>query len=93
MRPQPEDYCRLLVQNEPTLVYGNGRCYAMFAYLRRLYGTKARPFYDGDHITTEIDGRHYDSRGEVTLPPNARPLAEYGPSAASQLRRNAERAA
>ena len=87
----PADYCRLLVSNEPSLAFGNGRCWAMFAYLRRLYGTAARPFYDGDHITTLIEGQHYDSRGLVTPHPNAIPLRN--PRAASQMRRHAERQA
>jgi hypothetical protein len=83
--------CAELVASDPTLAYGNGRCYAMFAQLRAIYGTRARPYYDGDHITTLIDGQHYDARGRVTPAPNAQPLNHA--RAVSQMRRNAERAA
>jgi len=82
---------RALVAAEPTLVFGNGRCYAMFAHLRRIFGVKARPFYDGDHVTTEIDGHHYDSRG-LTISAGV-PMALVSQRAVSQMRRNSERQA
>lgn len=86
----PAVYATELVTADPTLAYGQGRCFGMFAALRATYGVKARPFYDGDHVTTEIDGRHYDARGEVPAPPNAYPLGQE-PRVVSQLRRHSLR--
>lgn len=89
----PERVVEQALAADPSLAFGNGRCFAMFAHLRRHFGTRARAWYDGDHITTEIDGRHYDSRGAVVPRPNATPLAHVGRRAVSQLRRHAERTA
>ena len=43
--------------------YTNGGCYRFFLILGFL--GKATPWYDGNHVITELNGRYYDITGEV----------------------------
>ena len=45
-------------------VYTGGSCYHFYLILKQVF-PQAQPYYDADHIISEIDGRYYDITGEV----------------------------
>lgn len=45
-------------------VYTEGSCYHFYLILKNVF-PDAKPYYDQDHIITEIDGKFYDITGEV----------------------------
>ena len=50
-------------------VYTEGSCYHFHLILKEVFPT-AKPWYDMDHMITEIDGKYYDITGEVQLNSN-----------------------
>lgn len=46
----------------------NGSCFKLYILLKQIY-PDATPWYDHDHIITEIAGRFWDIRGEVLPSP------------------------
>lgn len=45
-------------------VFTHGSCYHFYLILKEVF-PQAKPYYDEDHIITEIDDRFYDITGEV----------------------------
>lgn len=45
-------------------VYTEGSCYHFYLILKEVF-PNAKPYYDEDHIITEIDNKFYDITGEV----------------------------
>lgn len=50
-------------------VYTEGSCLHFHLILKEVF-PDAKPFYDMDHVITEIDGKYYDITGEVKLNSN-----------------------
>ena len=46
-------------------VYSEGGCWEFHKILRMVFPA-AIPFYDGNHVTTLIEGKFYDITGEVS---------------------------
>jgi len=46
-------------------IFLNGRCFNLYLLLRRIY-PQSIPWYNSDHIITEIDGKYYDITGQVS---------------------------
>lgn len=45
-------------------VYTEGSCYHFYLILKTVF-PESKPYYDMDHIITEINGKFYDITGEV----------------------------
>jgi len=45
-------------------VYTEGSCYHFYLILKEVF-PDAKPYYDENHIITEINGKFYDITGEV----------------------------
>lgn len=45
-------------------VYTEGSCYHFYLILKEVF-PNAEPWFDNDHIVTNIDGRFYDITGEI----------------------------
>lgn len=56
-------------------VYTEGSCYHFHLILKEVF-PNANPYYDMDHIITEIDGKFYDITGEVIKNSNLFPMVE-----------------
>lgn len=56
-------------------IFLNGSCINMFCILRCIY-PEARPWFNIDHVITEIDGKFYDITGQVSSK-GYRPFAEF----------------
>jgi len=46
-------------------VYTEGSCYHFHLILKEVF-PEAVPYYDADHVLTEIEGKFYDITGEVS---------------------------
>lgn len=53
-------------------VYTEGSCYHFYLILKQVF-PDAKPFYDLNHVITEIDGKYYDITGEVRKDPACTP--------------------
>lgn len=57
-------------------LFNNGKCFQLYLLLRSMW-KHAECYYDGNHITTEIDGVWYDINGKYyKQPDNSYILAE-----------------
>jgi len=45
-------------------VYTEGSCYHFYLILKEVF-PQAIPYYDEDHVVTNIDGKFYDITGEI----------------------------
>jgi len=71
------DFIALLRRLHPDVEYAgqNGKCFIVSKLLRSKFGGEI--WYDAPgHITTKIDGVHYDITGEVSPDPSAYPLTD-----------------
>jgi hypothetical protein len=56
----------LIRNSHPEMVniFTNGGCMNFFLILRSIY-PQATPWYDNNHVITEIDGKFFDIKGQV----------------------------
>src|SRR5687767_12313397 len=57
-------------------IYTNGSCLNFFCILRSIF-PEAKPWFNIDHIITEIDGKFYDINGVVHNTKTYWPYVEY----------------
>ena len=61
------DFIKLIRESHSVIpeIYKSGSCYNFYLILKYVF-PQSKPYFDENHIITEINGKFYDITGEVT---------------------------